>query len=1095
MKRILSIFLLSALISCSEQGDEHQRFIENNKSGIHFTNSLQPAVTLNILNYLYYYNGAGVATGDFDNDGLVDIYFTGNQVADQLYLNIGGLKFKENALVSGIQNASGWTTGVTTVDINHDGLLDIYISKVSGHLNIKGHNLLYINQGIINDQLTFKEAAADYGLDFAGLFTQAAFFDFDLDGDLDMYLMGHSLYPNAYFGRGSQRLRKDEVNGDKFLENQGGNFVDITEKVGILSSRIGYGLGIGISDLNNDGYPDIHIANDFFEDEYLYINEGGVRFRELNSSQNILGHTSHFSMGTDIADINNDGQPDLVTVDMLPENLETLKTSGTEYNYPIFQNQLKQGYQPQFMQNALHLNQGNAHFSEIAFASGIEATEWSWAPLIADFDNDGNKDLFITNGIQGATNDMDFIKFISNDKIQKRLGPNMTDDELKLIKELPIKKTANYFFRNNGNITFTDVTEKWFKNQPSFSNGSSYADLDNDGDLDIIINNVNEPAQILENVTQQQSDSLHYIQVHFRGSDKNSQGIGAKVYTYSNGQIQYYENYTTRGFLSAVPPTVHIGLHKNKVDSLKIVWPRGTYQTIYAPDVNTTLEVSESNSSNTFYTRPENEENTYSIIQDIIDFRHKDNPTLEFDRDPLIPFASSNLSKVVAVGDLNNDGLDDILTLGAKGQETSINIQKSNGSFVTENLPQSEDHSINEDVDAVIFDANGDSLNDILIVSGGNEFQTGKNIAPRIYISDGLKFTYQENAFSNVSMNASRVEAVDYDNDGDLDISISSNTIAKEFGRTSKQYLFENDGAGNFEDVSNDFGSELQDIGNVQDLVWIDIDSNGFKDVVLVGHWMSPSIFLNDGKKLKLQTNNGLSNSNGWYNTLRVADFDKDGDMDIITGNWGLNTRLKASAEKPLNIYIQDFDGNKTLDPIVTYNYKGKETTLATKDELVKQLPYINKEFLSYSAFAKAEISDLFPSEKLRTAEVKKVQELASVYFENQGNTEFIKKELPFMAQVTSVHDILLDDFNEDGYIDALLVGNQYEISTQLGRLDASQGVLLLNDKKGFFNTKTDKGFTIKGASRSAKKIEINGQKFYIIGRNNDNPLFIKKED
>ncbi len=1089
---ILSVAMLYA--SCSKP-DKKYKFIKNNSSNITFKNTLNSTKELNILNYLYYYNGAGVATGDFNNDNLIDIYFTGNEEDDQLYLNQNQLKFKNITKESGIKNNTGWTTGVTTVDINADGLLDIYISKVSGHLHLKGHNLLFINQGLKNGIPTFKEQSKEYNLNISGLYTQASFFDYDLDGDLDVFLLGHSLHPNSNFGRGSQRTRVDSINGDKLLENKNGLFYDASAKANIFSSHIGYGLGISTSDINQDGYPDIFIGNDFFEDDYLYINQRDGTFKEVNTTEGTLGHTSHFSMGNDIADINNDGLSDIISVDMLPEHLETLKTSGTEFNYNIFTNNLKAGYQPQFMQNTLHINEGNVQFKETAFLSGISSTEWSWSPLLADFNNNGYKDIYITNGILGATNDMDFINFISNENIQKRLGSKMTNKELPFIDEIPEKKTTNYFFENNKNATFTNRSNQWIDGTPSFSNGSSYADLDNDGDLDIIVNNVNETAYLLENKTRQQSDSLHYLTVQLRDTTSNNiLGIGSKIFVYTPDAQQFFENYTTRGFLSSVSPEIFIGLGQNEIiDSLKIIWPDQSYQLHKNIPVDRKITIQKNSLKTKKQTLKKSDYVSFKN-DSLISFIHRDNVSFEFSRDPLIPYASTNLSKSIKVGDLNNDGLDDLIGLGAKGKQTLLYYQQKDRSFKNIQLDSSENFIINEDIDALIIDINNDNLNDLIIVSGGNEIKKGKPLQPRLYINsqDGLQF--KESIFSNYEMNASSIKAIDIDNDGDLDINITSDLIPQQFAATPSQYIFRNDENANFTDISDTFGKPLKNIGNVKDIIWEDINNNGFLDAILIGHWIAPTLFINDGKTLTKSTTT-FGNHKGWYNTLKVADFDKDGDLDIIAGNWGFNTRLKASQKQPIELYLEDFDNNGKTDPILTYYYQGTRTTLATKDELVKQLPHLNKEYLSYNAFAKANIEYLFSASKLESATKKQVTQLASMYFENNGDLTFKAIPLPLMSQISSVHDIHIEDFNNDGYLDVILIGNDYEISTQIGRLDSSKGMLLINNKKGFFEIENRFKLNILGASRSIDTIRVLGTKYYVVGRNNDTPLFLRKDN
>ena len=1095
----LYFILISALFftSCKEETTLQPKFVEATNTGISFSNTVHNKPELNILNYLYFYNGAGTAIADFNNDGLDDIYFTSNQQADQLYINKGTLLFENNTSASGIVNDQGWTTGVTTVDINHDGRIDIYISKVSGHLDLKGTNLLYINQGNNPSGVPqFKEQAKDYGLNLEGLTTQASFFDYDLDGDLDVFILHHSLHPNSNYGKGALRTKKDTLYGDKLLENQEGQFVDVTDTSGIFQSRLGYGLDISISDINKDGYPDIYIGNDFFENDYVYINQKNKTFTEVNSTQSILGHSSHFSMGNAITDINNDGHPDIMSLDMLPEDLQTLKVSGAEYNYPIFQNQLRNGYEPQFMQNTLHLNLGNNKYTETAFLSGISATEWSWSPLIADFDNDGNKDIYITNGIQGATNDMDFVNFISNESIQKRLGKGMRPEELAFIDELPKKKTVNYFYKNTGTSQFEDVSDQWQTEQTSFSNGASYADLDNDGDLDLVVNNVNQNAFILENTTRKDTSNTHYLKIRFKGSPKNIQGIGAKVSIYTKEQQQFFENFTTQGYLSATPATLFAGVGNHKhIDSLHVIWPDGKQQTLQNIQADQSIVLAYENTSEDSYNyQKESQTSLITNTTSPIDFKHRDGTSIEFSRSPLIPYASTNLGPYIATGDLNNDQREDIVTLSAKGQSSRIWLQDETGNFQDQELPDAKDVKINEDTHALIFDANGDQTNDLLIVSGGNEFRTGKPLTPRLYISSQNTLQRDQEQFKDLFVNASKVTAVDLDQDGDQDIAITANVVPHQFGKTPTQYLFKNDGKGHFEDITATYSKEFQNIGNVYDIIWQDLNSDGYPDAIVAGHWMPITIFINNGTSLKRQQTTGLENTHGWWNTIKVADFDNDGDLDIMAGNWGLNTRLQPTSEEPVTLYRNDFDDNNQIDPIVTYYYQGTETTIATKDELVKQIPPINKKFLSYNAFAKADIEQLLGKKKLQSSEKKEAYQFASTYFENKGNGTFQAHELPFLAQASTVQDILVEDFDEDGYLDALLVGNNYEISTQLGRLDGSHGVFLKNDKKGGFITLSNQNYDINGASRSIQKIKIIDQIFYIVGRNNNTPLFLKKE-
>ncbi len=1087
----VSYFLV---FGCSQKKEDFFfKTLDSNSTGIDFKNQISNTPKLNILNYLYFYNGGGVCAGDFNNDGFVDIYFTSNQQADKLYLNQGHLKFKDITAISGIDNSDGWTNGVTSVDINNDGLLDIYISKTSNYLNIKGKNLLFVNKGNIDGFPSFKEESQMYGLDISGFSTQAVFFDYDLDGDLDMFLLNHSVHPNRTYGNGKIRESIDAQSGDRLFENREGTFVDVSAESKIFQGKIGYGLGLSVGDLNDDNYPDLYIGNDFFENDYLYINQKNGSFKDIISSQSDkIGHTTHYSMGNAISDLNNDGLSDILSLDMLPEDLITYRTSGQEYPYQIYNQYLSNGYSPQYMQNTLQLNMGNEAFSEVAFLSGIAATEWSWSPLIADFDNDGNKDLYITNGILGATNDMDFINFISNDKIQKHLDKGVREADMAFIKEIPQKKTINYFYRNNGNLTFENVTKQWVKSIPSFSNGAVYADLDNDGDLDIVVNNVNDNAFVLENTIQNKLPSS-YLKISFIGSEKNLFGIGAKVKLFVKGQIQIQENYTTNGYLSAKEPKLYFGLGTTTlIDSLEVYWPQGSVQKLKNVKSNQELVINIKDTT-TFNSSNPIKNPFLKKESDLIPFKHKEQNAFDYNINPLIPYAKSNEGPSISVIDINKDGLEDVFIGGGKGQQSGLFFQTKDGRFQIAPKDIFEDnHTINENTSSAFFDANNDGLQDLIVVNGGNEFENGKPLTPILYINNEGRLIEDAVQFKSIETNASKVTVVDFNNDGNLDICITSNVVPKHFGALPKQYLFLNDGLGNFKDITRSFSIDFQTIGNVEDIVWVDLNNDQFMDAIVVGYWMPITIFINQkGRKLIREKRDELSKTNGFWNTVKVEDFDNDGDMDLMVGNWGLNTRLTASKEHPISLYLNDFDDNGSPETIITYYYQGKETLFANKDELVKKLPYLNKNFLSYKAFAEAKLTDLIPKEKLKHARKTQVFELASCYFENTNGT-FKKRNLPLLTQISTVNDIMVDDVNQDGFLDLILVGNNIHINTQLGRLDASYGQLLLNNKNGFFYMENP-NLEISGQSEHIAKVKIKNKNYYIISRNNDTPIFLSK--
>ena len=1088
-KSVLLLCSIFLFISCADETvkkeDTTLRFVSSETSGINFNNKITSSKELNILNYLYFYNGAGIAAADYNNDGLVDLYFAANMDNDKLYLNQGNLKFREVSKPAGIQQLDSWSTGVTSVDINNDGLLDIYVCEVGNYKSLKGSNKLYINQGMDSNGIPkFSEESTSYNLDFQGMSTQSAFFDYDLDGDLDMFLMNHSVHPNSNYGIGENRKENDSISGDRLFRNDQGIFTDVSAESGIYSSKIGYGLGLAIGDLNNDNYPDIYVGNDFFENDYLYINQKNGSFKDqISTDKSGIGHTSHYSMGVDIADFNNDGLQDVVSLDMLPEDLTTYKAAGTDYSYQIYNYYLNKGYANQYMQNALQLNQGNSNFSEIAHIAGVAATEWSWAPLFADLDNDGNKDLFITNGIVGATNDMDYISFIANEKIQKRLSKGMNDMDMKLIEDIPEKKTPNYFFRNTGSLEFENMNGEWINPINSFSNGAVYADLDNDGDLDLVASNINEKAFVYENLSRN-TKGLHYLKFRFNGPEFNRFGIGTRIILYTRNGIQTQENYPTRGYLSSVPPNLHFGLGDlRNVDSIDIAWPGKTWQRLYNIEADQTLNLDFKNGKKIKASNNIKTDNRNNLK---VSNTHREYSFKDFTYEPLIPYSQSNLGPSVSVIDFNKDGRDDIFFSGDQFNSGTFWLQEKNGKFILVEQPDIGTSSA-EPVDQVFFDVDNDDDLDLVIVYGGSDPNNINRSQPDLYLNENgnLKKT---SLLENFDFNASVIRTADFNNDGFQDIFIASNSAYGSYGKSvDAMILINEEGAGYMKTKS--YNKILEELGLVYDASIVDLDKNGLPDIVLAGHYMPITMLLNsgDGKFVKRE----IRNTEGWWNALAVEDLDGDGDYDIIAGNWGLNSRLKATLEKPMQLYLIDFDDNGRVDPILTYFDQGRETPLATRDELSKQIPQLNKSFLSYSDFAKADFNDYFSKEKIDQAEKKKVVTLETTLFENNGELKFSKSDLPREVQFSSVHAILLTDMDEDGLKDLVIGGNNYHINTQLGRQDASKGFVLKNNGNLDFELKKNE-LHINGAVKSIKNVEVQNENYLIFGINNSETEFVK---
>ncbi len=1040
--RIFSfLFLIIAVVGCSKKEEKFFSNPEAKVSGIDFTNKLTDNRDQNILDYLYFYNGGGVSIGDINNDGLPDIYFTGNQVKNKLYLNKGNLKFEDITEKAGVQGNSTWNTGVTMADVNGDGLLDIYVSAVVGINGFIGYNELFINNG----DLTFSEKAREYGLDLENYSSQAAFFDMDNDGDLDMYLLNHAVHTNNSFGPAEIRNNRVYESGDKLMRNDNGTFTDISEEAGIYGGANSYGLGISTTDFNNDGFTDIYVGNDFHEDDYYYLNNGDGTFTESLKSK--FGHVSRFSMGNDAADINNDGFIDLITLDMLPENEKILKSSAGEDDVNVHNLKIDRlGYHPQYTRNMLQLNMEGEYFAEIALMSGVAATDWSWGALFTDLDQDGNQDLFISNGIPKRPNDLDYIKYTSNEQIQHKLDQTTLVDNEALDK-MPSGAVTNYVFKGKSNGTFEDMSEVWIENDSIISTGVAYGDLDNDGDIDIVTNNINKPASIYIN----NAATGNHLKVKLSAGAGNTFGIGSKAILYTDGGKQFRQLYATKAYQSSSEPLIHFGIPKNaKIDSLSIIWPNQTVQTLTSVKPNSSLSLKpessdkKANLKKLFY---KNSKKWFSKAETDfgLDYTHKENPYLDFDLQKLIPHKISDLGPAVEVADLNKDGLEDVV-FGASRYKPSVIYFQGQDGFTRKKPEHIAKDSLAEDIDIEIADFNNDNNKDILIISGGGE-SVGNNrwLLDRFYSRDQDSFE-KDSLFPNMYGNSSVIKSADYDNDGDLDVFIGSNAVNYKYGEIPKSNLLRNEN-GKF--VLDTRSTVFDSLGMVNDALWEDFDNDGDLDLIVVGEWMSPTFLENKNGAFTEVTDNFISEKlNGLWQRVLAYDIDKDGDMDYLLGNWGLNTKLKASGEFPLLMYFKDFDNNGLPETILATEKDGNYYSIHGKDELSSQLSHlIRKKFPTYKDFAGKTVEKIFSRQELSTALKREVHTLASGYLEN-NNGKFNFREFDLQLQLAPIRAMLKYDFNKDGVEEVLLGGNYFGVTPYHGKFDAFGGALLISPDK-----------------------------------------------
>ena len=1098
---IVVFFTIFQLLACSHKKQEPTMFdvLDENKTGLNFTNKLTPTQTFNVFNYMYFYNGGGIGVGDFNNDGLIDVFFAANESNNKIYLNEGKLHFKDITAASEIPQDGAWSTGVSVVDINNDGLLDIYVCRV-GKLNIlDSHNQLLICTGIDKYGIPhYKNEAKEYGLDFQGFSTQAVFFDYDGDGDLDMFLLNHTIHDNGTFGERDKLINTfNPYTGDRMYRNDGNNkFTDVTKTCGINSSVIGYGLGVAIADINLDGYPDLYVGNDFHENDYMYINQHNGTFKEeLNQH---LMHTSQFSMGVDIADVNNDGYPEIISMDMMPYDNYILKRSEGEDDYDLFYEKLKYGYNYQYTRNNLQYNRKNGMFSETGMYSGVFATDWSWAPLWMDFDNDGLKDLFISNGIPKRLNDIDYINFISNAELQEKIRNKSLDQkDMGLIDKFPQIKIPNKFYKNNGDLLFSDIEKNIGNNKSTYSNGAVYADFDNDGDLDVLVNNIDEPALLYENKSNDKKEEL-FVDIKLHGSEKNINAIGAKIILFANSGIRTYEKYPVHGFLSSMEIPIHIGLNKTKIDSAFLIWPDNSYQNIEIKNNLTSLSFTYTKGLPKFnYALLTNHwQNKTRPMKDItketgVAFLHRENDFQEFNRESLLPHMLSSEGPGLAVADINHDGLEDVFIGSSKRNKSAIFLQQPNGKFIQSKQIALDNDSTYEDVDAAWVDVNNDGHLDLVVASAGNEYYgDDEHLTPRVYLNDGkANFTNLSNAFDKLYVNASCIIPYDFNNDGFIDLFVGGRSVPWEYGKIPHSYLLQNDGKGKFKDVTDQFAKELSEVGFVTQAIWFDIDKDGDKDLILALEWGGIVAFMNDKGHF---TKKILSNKKGWWNFILPCDLDNDGNIDIIAGNLGLNNRLRnASDEHPIKLYYNDFDGNGKKEQVVTYYLNGKEIPFANLKELQKQIPLLKKHFLYADDFAKATLTEIFSKDKLDDAQLLTANYFSNSILMNKGNLNFETKPMPWEAQLSPLKDAVIIDANGDNLPDILLFGNYYDNNIQMGRYDADYGTILINKGHGEFAVETINGLQVKGQTRHVKPIIINNQQAFVLARNNDSAMII----
>jgi enediyne biosynthesis protein E4 len=1096
-KNPLFLLLVALTLNACQKDPQETLFtkIPPEESGLTFVNKIENEEKFNIFSYRNFYNGGGVAIGDINNDGLADIYLTANMGPNRLYLNKGNFQFEDISAFSGTESEEFWSTGVSMVDINNDGLLDIYVCN-AGFKKGQGEpkNQLYINQG----NNTFIERAADYGLDDSGYTTHAVFFDYDGDGLLDCYILNNSFIPVNTLNYSNKRsLRAEDWpvkdylkgGGDKLLRNTGERFVEVSEEAGIYGSLIGFGLGVTVGDLNNDGWPDIYVSNDFFERDYLYLNQQNGTFVEVLTDR--MGHISLSSMGADMGDINNDGWADIFVTDMLPYEDYRLKTTTDFEKYDVHQLKLKKGFFHQFAHNTLQLNTGQASFQQIAFQAGVAATDWSWGALMLDADGDGWQDLLVCNGIYHDVIDQDFIDFFANDIIQKMVMSGKKEEVNEIIKKMPSTPIQNFLFKNQGNLRFQDKAKEWGLGDLTYSNGAAYGDLDGDGDLDLVINNVNQKVLLYKN-NSQKSSSHRFLGLQLKGSQFNPFAIGSKILVYHKGQKQMRELIPNRGFQSSMDLKIVFGLGNwEKVDSVVIIWPDRSKSSLEPEMLNQYHTLSYEEMERTPLPNPLKPlSNPYFQEEALAFLPHEEDKYVDFDFERNLPMLLSQEGPPIALADLNGDGLEDVILGGARGFPTQVWLGQAHQTYIKVEAGQLTQFAEFEDTCISIFDANGDGLPDVFIGSGGNfQVSNTREMQDRLYLNQGnLQFELKTNAFPPNGMNSSVSIPFDFDKDGILDLFVGSRSQPMQYGLTPRSYVYINDGTGKFMDKTETIAPELAQLGMICDATMAPLLEQGKMDLIVVGEWMEPTLFRYDGRLWNPQTIEAFKNKKGWWYSVKAEDVTGNGKIDLFLGNRGTNGYLGSKEDLPIKMYLQDFNDNGSIDKVLAKTIQGREVPVMMKRDLTLSLPSLKKENLTHHQFASKSMLEIFGKERLGKSKVREVNTFETLLLLNEGEGHFINQTLPIEVQFSSVNTIASLDVNQDGLPDLILAGNQMGYPPQFSQLDANPGMVLINQGQGNFQilNPTHSGILLKGQVRSLVSFERAGKKYLLAGINNE---------